>query len=58
MIRSPGAAGFSGRSAPIASSRLTDAVAASLAIGSLSLCLIVTLTMFSIKVSMAMPIPA
>jgi hypothetical protein len=37
---------------------LHDAVAASLAIGSLSLCLIVTLTVFSIKVGMAMPIPA
>ncbi|MEA2914926.1 MAG: hypothetical protein QOJ15_7007 [Bradyrhizobium sp.] len=58
MIRSPGAWGFNGRSAPVASSRLTDAVAATLAIGSLSLCLIVTLTVLSIKVSMAMPIPA
>jgi hypothetical protein len=58
MIRSPGAAGFDGRHAPVASSRLTDAVAASLAIGSMSVCLIVTLTLFSIKVSMAMPIPA
>ena len=58
MIRSPGAAGFNGRPTSVASSRLTDAVATSLAIGSLSLCLIVTLTVFSIKVSMAMPIPA
>jgi hypothetical protein len=58
MIRSPGAAGFNGRSAPVASSRLTDAVAATLAIGALSLCLIVTLTVFSIKATMAMPIPA
>jgi hypothetical protein len=58
MIRSPGAVGFNGRTAPVASSRLIDAVAASLAIGSLSLCLIVALTMLSIKVSMAMPIPA
>jgi hypothetical protein len=57
MIRSPGAAGFNGRSAPVASSRLTDAVAATLAIGALSLCLIVTLTVLSIKISMAMPIP-
>jgi len=56
MIRSSGAAGFSGRSAPVASPRLTDAVAASLAIGSLSLGLIVALTVLSIKVSMAMPI--
>jgi hypothetical protein len=35
-----------------------DAVAATLAIGSLSLCLIVTLTVLSIKVSMATPLPA
>jgi hypothetical protein len=58
MTRSPGAAGFQGRSAPVASSRLTDAVAATLTIGSLSLCLIVTLTVLSIKVCMAMPFPA
>lgn len=58
MIRSPGAAGFEGRFAPVASSRLTHAVAASLAIGALSLCLIVSLTVLSIKVCMAMPIPA
>lgn len=58
MTRSPGAAGFNSRSAPAASSRLTHAVATSLAIGSLSLCLIVTITVLSIKVSMAMPIPA
>lgn len=53
-----GEAGFEGRSAPVASSRLIDAVAASLALASLSLCLIVTLTVFSIKVGMAVPIPA
>ena len=58
MIRSSGAWGFSGRSAPVASSRLNDAVAATLAIGALSLCLVVTLTVLSIKVTMAMPIPA
>jgi hypothetical protein len=58
MIRSSGAWGFSGRSVPVASTRLIDAVAASLAIGSLSLCLIVTLTVLSIKVSMAMPFAA
>jgi hypothetical protein len=58
MIRSPGAAGFDCPPAPVASSRLTDAVAASLAIGSLSLCLIVTLTVLSIRVAVAMPIPA
>jgi hypothetical protein len=57
MKRSPGAAGFQGRCAPVDSSRLTDAVATTLAIGSLSLCLVVTLTVLSIKVSMAMPLP-
>ncbi len=56
MTRSPRAAGFDGPVAPVASSRLINAVAASLAIGSLSLCLIVALTVLSIKVSMAMPI--
>ena len=58
MIRSSGAAGFASRAAPVASSRLTHAVAASLAIGAVSLCLIVSLTVLSIEVSMAMPIPA
>jgi len=55
MKWSPGATGFNSRQTPVASSRLIDAVAASLAIGSLSLCLIVALTVLSIKVSMAMP---
>jgi hypothetical protein len=58
MKRSSGALGFNGRTAPVASYRLRNAVAATLAIGSLSLCLIVTLTVLSIKVSMAMPLPA
>jgi hypothetical protein len=58
MIRSPGTAGFGGRPEPIASSRLTNAIAASLAIGALSLCLVVALTVLSIKVTMAMPVPA
>ena len=57
MIRSAGAAGFNGRSAPVASIRLMDAVAASLAIASLSLCLIVAVTVLSSKVSLALPIP-
>jgi hypothetical protein len=57
MIRSSGRAGF-GRAAPVASSRLTNAIAASLALGVLSLCLILSLTVLSIKVTMAMPIPA
>jgi hypothetical protein len=55
MMGSTGAAGFNRRAAPVASSRLNDAVAASLAIASLSLCLIVTLTVLSIRVGMAMP---
>jgi hypothetical protein len=57
MMRSPLAAGFDGHSA-VTLSRLKDAVATTLAIGSLSLCLVVTLTVLSIKVSMAMPLPA
>jgi hypothetical protein len=58
MTRSPDAAGFDGRAALVASSGLTHAVAASLAFGAVSLCLIVTLTVLSTKVAMAMPIPA
>jgi len=58
MIRSSGAARFDGRVAPVASSKLTHAVAASLAIGALSLCLIVTLTVLSTNVTIAMAIPA
>jgi hypothetical protein len=58
MIRSHGTAGFGGRQVPVASSRLTNAIAASLAIGALSLCLVVALTVLSIKVTMAMPVPA
>ena len=44
MKRSPSAAGFSGRSPSVASSRITDAVATSLTLGAVSLCLIVALT--------------
>jgi hypothetical protein len=58
MIRSHRTIGFDRPRAPVSSSRLAGAVAASLVIGSLSLCLIVALTLLSIKVSMAMPIPA
>ena len=57
MKRSPDAAGFDIRSVPVASSRLSDAVAASLAIGAVSLCLVVALTVLSITVSLAMPLP-
>ena len=49
MTRSPGATGFSGRSAPVASPRLIDIVAASLAFGALSLCLVVTITVISVS---------
>jgi hypothetical protein len=57
MTRSPGPeAGFVSRFALEASSRLTNAVAASLAIGVVSLCLIVTLTVLTTKVSMALPL--
>ena len=55
MMRSPGAGhGFENRAA-LAASRLKNTIAASLAIGSLSLCLIVTLTMLSIRMVAAMP---
>ena len=57
MMRTPGTAGFESRPAPVASSRMTSAIAASLAISALSLCLVVTLTVLSIKATMAMPIP-
>jgi hypothetical protein len=58
MIRSLGVgAGFEDRPKPVASPRLIRAVAASLAVGSLSLCLIVALNVISIKVTMAMPLP-
>jgi hypothetical protein len=49
MIRSPGpVVGFAVRSTLVASPRLIQAVAASLAVGCLSLCLIVALTVISI----------
>lgn len=54
MMRSPGAIGFA--ATPIASSRLINAVAASLAFGAASLCLISSLKVLAIKL-MAMPIP-
>jgi len=58
MIRSHRRAGLDGHSAPVVLSRLTDAAAAPLAIGALSLCLIVAVTAVSIKVALAMPLPA
>jgi hypothetical protein len=57
MIRVSGTAGFQGPPATVLSSRLTNAVAASLAVAALSLCLIVTLTVLSTKATMAMGLP-
>lgn len=57
MIRASGTAGFQGRTDTVPSSRLTNAVAASLAVAALSLCLIVTLTVLSTKATMAMGLP-
>lgn len=58
MIRSPGAEiGFAQRVARTASSRLIHAVAASLALCSLSLCLILAITLLSTRVIMATPLP-
>ena len=55
MKRSP-TTGFANGVIPVASSRLIHAVAASLAVSSLSLCLIVALTMLSTRASMALPL--
>ena len=58
MIRASGTAGFQGQTDTVSSSRLTNAVAASLAVAALSLCLIVTLTvLLSTKATMAMGLP-
>jgi hypothetical protein len=51
------ASGFQGRNTPTASSRLIDAVAATIAVGTLSLCVGVTLALLSIKAIMALPVP-
>ena len=51
-------AGFEPRPAVVASARLGNAVAATVAVGCLSLCLIVTLTLLTLKVATAMPLPA
>lgn len=58
MTRPSGATGFSSPKVAVASPRLRHAVAASLAIASLSLCLIVTLTVLSSKLGAGMPFPA
>ncbi|MBR0875565.1 hypothetical protein JQ633_34790 [Bradyrhizobium tropiciagri] len=57
MTRRSGTAGFERRPAPVASSRLTNAIAVSLAIGALTLCLVVTVTVLSSNITMATPIP-
>ncbi|MDH6264043.1 hypothetical protein [Bradyrhizobium sp. BR13661] len=57
MIRASGAVGFQGHTDTVSSSRLTNAVAASLAVAAISLCLIVTLTVLSTKATMAMGLP-
>ena len=57
MMGSPGARGFGDRAESV-STGLTHAVAVSLAIGALSLCLIVLLAAISIKTGIAMPGPA
>ncbi len=57
MIRASGTAGFQGPTDTVSSSRLTNAVAASLAVAALSLCLIVTLTVLTTKATMAMGLP-
>jgi hypothetical protein len=55
MLGSQGATGFNSR-APVSSFPLMRAVATALAISALSLCVVVTLTVLSTKVGMALPI--
>ena len=56
MTRSFGSAGFDSRRLPVASARLVDAVAASLAFAAVSLCLAVTITVCSIGMGMPGPV--
>ena len=57
-MRSQGTSGgFGGRVTPVASARLTNAVAASLAIAAFAICLTLAFAVMSIKVAMGMPIP-
>jgi hypothetical protein len=59
MMRAPGTGGgFGERATRVASTRLTNTVAAALVIAAFSLCLTVAFTVMTIKVAMAMPIPA
>jgi hypothetical protein len=57
MMRLSGTIGFEGSRAPVASERLIGAIATSLAFGTLSLCLVVTMTVLSIRAAMALPLP-
>ena len=57
-MRSQGTSGgFGGRVTRVASARLTNAVAASLAIAAFAICLTLAFAVMSIKVAMGMPIP-
>jgi hypothetical protein len=56
MMRPSRAQGFSGHRANVASTRLIDAVVASLALSAVSLCLAVVIAALSMKASMAMPL--
>lgn len=58
MTRSSRPAGFTCPAVAVASTRLLDTVAASLAIASVSLCLIATITLLANKVGAGLPIPA
>jgi hypothetical protein len=58
MTRRSGPAGFSGPAVAVASRRLSEAVAASLAVASLSLCLMVTLAVLSSELGLRLPVPA
>jgi hypothetical protein len=49
MTRSPRLGGFNGQSAPVASPRLIDAVVATLALGAVSLAVVVCITVLSAK---------
>jgi len=50
-------AGFHGDATFVAASRLTGAMASTLAVGTLSLCAGVTLAVLSIRAALALPIP-
>ena len=56
MVRSHMAAGFARLESPVASRRLTNAVAAVLALAALSICLCVGLTLATLSVSTVTPL--